>query len=239
MSLWRIQDFPWGRWPRGGGRQLPRWLHFEKFVCQNERIWTLGGGGAPLDPPMCHYYSHFNMTSIRPSVSCTRQTDKPHHLYPMTNLTSCPTYDVITHVLGKSLLALVNTLVTTFEPILSSNCDKGILCKANSRNCFFQKSTIGTTITAIDANNDTLWIMNQKWIKKYPLSWISCRFTPFRSIVFILMTKMIKIFNHNKCHWFIVIYCWSFINSLLDDKPETETLFQCFCSETDAFQLKC
>ena len=26
-----------------GGRQLPRRLRFEKFVCQNERIWTLRG----------------------------------------------------------------------------------------------------------------------------------------------------------------------------------------------------
>ena len=26
-----------------GGHQLPRRLHFEKFVCQNERIWTHGG----------------------------------------------------------------------------------------------------------------------------------------------------------------------------------------------------
>ena len=33
-----------------GGRQLPRRLRFEKFVCQNERIWTRRGaraGGAP------------------------------------------------------------------------------------------------------------------------------------------------------------------------------------------------
>ena len=42
---WRIQDFPWG----GGGvdlvlgHWLPRWLRFENFVCQNKRIWTLGG----------------------------------------------------------------------------------------------------------------------------------------------------------------------------------------------------
>ena len=37
-----------------GGRQLPRRLRFEKFVCQNERIWTRGGGGggrAPGTPP--------------------------------------------------------------------------------------------------------------------------------------------------------------------------------------------
>ena len=36
--------------PVGGGRQLPRRLRFEKFVCQNERIWTLRGArsdGAP------------------------------------------------------------------------------------------------------------------------------------------------------------------------------------------------
>ena len=41
--------------PVGGGRQLPRRLCFEKFVCQNERNWTLRGaraGGVPLDPPM-------------------------------------------------------------------------------------------------------------------------------------------------------------------------------------------
>ena len=35
---------------RGGGRQLPRQLRFEKFVCQNERIGTLGGP-APAAPP--------------------------------------------------------------------------------------------------------------------------------------------------------------------------------------------
>ena len=38
-----------------GGRGLPRRLRFENFVCQNERIWTLGGhapGTPPLDPPM-------------------------------------------------------------------------------------------------------------------------------------------------------------------------------------------
>ena len=26
-----------------GGGGLPRWLRFKNFVCQNERIWTLGG----------------------------------------------------------------------------------------------------------------------------------------------------------------------------------------------------
>ena len=50
----------------GGGANLVRgamvadlrmWLDFEDFVCQNERIGTLGGGGhapdaPPLDPPM-------------------------------------------------------------------------------------------------------------------------------------------------------------------------------------------
>ena len=35
-----------GRGPRGGGGGLPRWLRFENFVCQNERIWTLEEGGA-------------------------------------------------------------------------------------------------------------------------------------------------------------------------------------------------
>ena len=45
-----------GHGPQGGGRGLPRRLHFANFVCQNERIWTLRGGRAPgmppLDPPM-------------------------------------------------------------------------------------------------------------------------------------------------------------------------------------------
>ena len=39
----------------GGGRGLPRQLHFENFVCRNERIWTLRGacaGHASLDPSM-------------------------------------------------------------------------------------------------------------------------------------------------------------------------------------------
>ena len=38
-----------------GWRQLPRRLRFEKFVCQNERIWTRRGGMCqcrPLDPPL-------------------------------------------------------------------------------------------------------------------------------------------------------------------------------------------
>ena len=32
--------FPIGGADLVGGRQLPRRLRFEKFVCQNERIWT-------------------------------------------------------------------------------------------------------------------------------------------------------------------------------------------------------
>ena len=41
--------FPVGGADLVGGRQLLRRLHFKKFVCQNERIWTLGGGagGSP------------------------------------------------------------------------------------------------------------------------------------------------------------------------------------------------
>ena len=50
MSTVADPGFPvGGRRPRGGC-QLLRRLSFEKFVCQNERIWTHGGthaGGAP------------------------------------------------------------------------------------------------------------------------------------------------------------------------------------------------
>ena len=34
-----------------GGRGLPRWICFEKFVCQNERIWILRLGRASGTPP--------------------------------------------------------------------------------------------------------------------------------------------------------------------------------------------
>ena len=39
-----------GRGPRRGDRGLPRQLRFEKFVCQNERIWTLRGAWAGHPP---------------------------------------------------------------------------------------------------------------------------------------------------------------------------------------------
>ena len=38
-----------------GGAPTPEALRFEKFVCQNERIWTRGGrapAATPLDPPL-------------------------------------------------------------------------------------------------------------------------------------------------------------------------------------------
>ena len=43
-----------GRGRHRGDRGLPRWLRFKIFICQNKRIWTLGGRapGTPLDPPM-------------------------------------------------------------------------------------------------------------------------------------------------------------------------------------------
>ena len=50
--------FPVGGAELVGGRQLPRRLCFKKFVCQNERIWTLRGGmhqRRPLDLPMLGY----------------------------------------------------------------------------------------------------------------------------------------------------------------------------------------
>ena len=39
-----------GRGPRRGGRGFPRQLCFEKFICQNERIWTLRGACAGHAP---------------------------------------------------------------------------------------------------------------------------------------------------------------------------------------------
>ena len=52
----RISHRGGGHGPRTGGHGPPRWLRFENFACQNERILTRKGGapGAPppLDPPM-------------------------------------------------------------------------------------------------------------------------------------------------------------------------------------------
>ena len=36
-----------GRGPRRGDRGPPRWLCFENFACQNERIWTHRGARPP------------------------------------------------------------------------------------------------------------------------------------------------------------------------------------------------
>ena len=60
--------FPVGvRGPRRGPRGLLRWLSFENFVCQNERIWTLRGGacaGTPLlDTPMASNLGPLNLAS--------------------------------------------------------------------------------------------------------------------------------------------------------------------------------
>ena len=46
-----------GRRPRGGC-QLPRWLRFKKSVCQNKRIWTLGGGPHTSGAPWIHQCIH-------------------------------------------------------------------------------------------------------------------------------------------------------------------------------------
>ena len=40
-----------GRGPRMGGRGPPKWLRFENFACQNERIWTRRGGARRARPP--------------------------------------------------------------------------------------------------------------------------------------------------------------------------------------------
>ena len=62
-TLWRDPGFPIG------GCQLPRRLHFKKFVCQNERIWTLWGHARrrPLDPPMVPFGSVL-VVAIRETV---------------------------------------------------------------------------------------------------------------------------------------------------------------------------
>ena len=51
-----------------GGRGLPRRLRFENFVCQNERIWTLGGGAAPGTRPRS---ANVLVTQVMYAHTCT------------------------------------------------------------------------------------------------------------------------------------------------------------------------
>ena len=62
----------------GGGCGLLRQLHFENFVCQNERIGTLRGGARrarPLDPPMVLISDFMSIMSVNDliQVGCSRQ----------------------------------------------------------------------------------------------------------------------------------------------------------------------
>ena len=62
----------------GGGRQLPRRLRFEKFVCQNERIWTRRGERASGAPPgsttdLVKLISSDSAESLMNSIYCPRQ----------------------------------------------------------------------------------------------------------------------------------------------------------------------
>ena len=53
LSTFSVADpgFPVGeRGPRSGGCGLPRRLRFENFICQNERIGTLGGARRARPP---------------------------------------------------------------------------------------------------------------------------------------------------------------------------------------------
>ena len=51
--------FPLGGVDLVGGREFLRRLRFKNFVCQNERIWALGGmhQARPLDTPMLPIWS--------------------------------------------------------------------------------------------------------------------------------------------------------------------------------------
>ena len=59
--LWKaVTDPGFAKWSAHlvGGHRLPTRLHYEKFVCRNERIWTLRGaraGGAPWIRQWKHY----------------------------------------------------------------------------------------------------------------------------------------------------------------------------------------
>ena len=62
-----------GRRPRSGGGQLLRQLCFEKFVCQNKRIWTLWGGGAARrrrspGPANDYHYCITNSLATAPGI---------------------------------------------------------------------------------------------------------------------------------------------------------------------------
>ena len=65
---------------RRGGRQLPRQLRFEKFVCQNERIWTCRGrapAAPPLDPPLGRGVLSFDALMLRKYCMSKRKNQDP------------------------------------------------------------------------------------------------------------------------------------------------------------------
>ena len=82
--------------PVGGGRVelvrgtlTPEAVTFRKFVCQNERIWTLGGGHAPGTPPRSaneHNYKfdkgelNIQSTFLVNSLLHCQQSPPPHSL---------------------------------------------------------------------------------------------------------------------------------------------------------------
>ena len=48
----------------GGGRQLSRRLHFKKFVCQNERIWTRRGRAPAASPGSATASLHTEISKV-------------------------------------------------------------------------------------------------------------------------------------------------------------------------------
>ena len=78
-----------GHGPRRGA-WTPRQLCFENFACQNERIWTLGGGGAPGTPPP---RSANAMVNREPSANHWTGSE----YLPSTTKTNTGQLDVLTH----------------------------------------------------------------------------------------------------------------------------------------------
>ena len=68
---WRIQDLPWGggHQPHKGGCPTTNVAHFEKCVCQNKRIGTLGVHSP--DPPVKHLHMHPGLRLILNGLSIT------------------------------------------------------------------------------------------------------------------------------------------------------------------------
>ena len=135
--------FPVEGAPTSWGRQLPRRLHFVKFVCQNQRIWTLGGR-APAAPPgsaNAHYvnaaFNHFHLNYLPCLIKMTQITEVQRNGW-ITNFVYC--YDLLTE--GNQKISLAAKGLSKIFQKMRIFMHFDLICSKNA--CIFVKIKIST-----------------------------------------------------------------------------------------------